>query len=207
MAFEKPLPEWNAAGEKPEQEVIDDGWQPGDKPPAEWWNWWMNATYEAMKEMRAGIESASPSGMIVMWSGTHSNIPTGWNLCDGNNGTPNLQDRFILGASSESEIGDTGGSHEVTLTEDEMPSHNHSGGTSTDGSHKHQLEMSSANVGDGYNFIAEGDTEYSDEITTTSAYVESAGNHQHSLNINSTGGDQPHENRPAFYKLAFIMKA
>src|SRR5690625_782038 len=50
-----------------------------------------------------------PGGIIVMWSGTHTDIPSGWLLCDGTNGTPDLRDRFILGATSESDIGDTGG--------------------------------------------------------------------------------------------------
>ncbi|MGY4689357.1 hypothetical protein [Salibacterium sp. K-3] len=142
-----------------------------------------------------------PSGVITMWSGTYSNIPSGWNLCDGNNGTPDLQDRFILGASSESEIGDTGGSHEVTLTEAEMPSHGHSGDTSTDGSHDHSIDVSIS--GSTYDMVG-GDAggEYD-----RSEYTDSAGSHSHSLNINSAGGDQAHENRPAFYKLAFIMKA
>ena len=39
-----------------------------------------------------------PSRGIIMWSGTAADIPTGWALCDGTNGTPNLTDRFVLGA-------------------------------------------------------------------------------------------------------------
>ena len=41
------------------------------------------------------------TGMIVMWSGTIANIPTGWALCDGNNSTPNLTDKFIVGAAAD----------------------------------------------------------------------------------------------------------
>ena len=40
-----------------------------------------------------------PVGGIIMWSGTTENVPAGWRLCDGNNGTPNLTDRFVIGAS------------------------------------------------------------------------------------------------------------
>lgn len=64
-----------------------------------------------------------PSGLICMWSG--SEIPSGWNLCDGTNGTPDLRDRFIVGSGSEYTIGETGGEKEHTLTTDEMPSHSH----------------------------------------------------------------------------------
>lgn len=96
-----------------------------------------------------------PSGGIVMWSGTIANIPAGWNLCDGTNGTPNLVDRFIVGSTSDSgathDIGDTGGTNSLTLAAGNIPSHthsfsattgeagshNHTGTTSTDGSHNH----------------------------------------------------------------------
>ena len=63
-----------------------------------------------------------PLGGIIMWSGT--TIPTGWALCNGSNGTPNLQDRFIVGAGSGYAVGATGGSANATLV-----SHNHTGTT------------------------------------------------------------------------------
>ena len=70
--------------------------------------------------------SGIPSGFIGMWSGATNTIPSGWVLCDGNNGTPNLQDRFVVGAGSSYSVDDTGGAASVTLTIDQMPSHNHS---------------------------------------------------------------------------------
>ena len=66
-----------------------------------------------------------PVGTIVLWSGTTSNIPTGWVLCNGSNGTPDLRDRFIVGAGSTYSVGATGGEASHTLTEDELPSHTH----------------------------------------------------------------------------------
>jgi len=82
-----------------------------------------------------------PSGIITMWSGAVSAIPSGWVICDGNNSTPNLTDRFIIHADADSggtfDVGDTGGSHTATplgsvgtsgahtLTTSEMPSHTH----------------------------------------------------------------------------------
>lgn len=50
-----------------------------------------------------------PSGVIVMWSGLLANIPAGWALCDGANGTPDLRDRFVKGAAAGQDPGATGG--------------------------------------------------------------------------------------------------
>jgi len=54
-------------------------------------------------------DSVIPSGVIVMWSGTTSDIPTGWVLCDGDNGTPDLTDRFVIGAGNLATPGASGG--------------------------------------------------------------------------------------------------
>ncbi len=70
--------------------------------------------------------SGIPSGFIGLWSGATNAIPSGWVLCDGNNNTPNLTDRFVVGAGSSYSVDDTGGAASVTLTIDQMPSHNHS---------------------------------------------------------------------------------
>ena len=69
-----------------------------------------------------------PTGVIVMWSGTTSNIPTGWLLCDGQNSTPDLRDKFIVGAGSTYNPAATGGSTSTashTLTVNEIPAHSH----------------------------------------------------------------------------------
>ena len=50
-----------------------------------------------------------PRGIITMWSGATNAVPSGWALCDGNNGTPNLKDRFIVGAGQSYGVGNTGG--------------------------------------------------------------------------------------------------
>lgn len=113
-----------------------------------------------------------PSGVIVMWSGTLASIPTGWALCDGTSGTPDLRDRFLVGAGNEYAVSDIGGEKEHTLTTNEMPSHTHSGGVMA------------------HHGAAPGDDGAIMTLNTTG----------------STGGDQPHENRPPYYALAFIMK-
>ena len=79
--------------------------------------------------------SAFVSGMIIIWSGAEAAIPSGWVICDGNNSTPNLRARFVMGGGSGSgySIGDTGGAASVTLTVNQIPSHSHTlnRGTST----------------------------------------------------------------------------
>lgn len=64
-----------------------------------------------------------PIGGIIAWSG--QTIPDGWAICDGNQGTPNLSGKFIMGSGNGHSLGDTGGQEEVTLTTNNMPSHKH----------------------------------------------------------------------------------
>lgn len=61
-----------------------------------------------------------PIGIIVIWHGSAATIPGGWSLCDGNNGTPDLRDRFIVGSGLTYDPADTGGSltHIHTFTGD-----------------------------------------------------------------------------------------
>jgi microcystin-dependent protein len=66
------------------------------------------------------------TGVIVMWSGSIATIPTGWVLCNGSSGTPDLRDRFIVGAGSTYAVAATGGSATSTLTSNELPAHTHS---------------------------------------------------------------------------------
>lgn len=58
--------------------------------------------------------SGLPAGVIVMWSGTLASVPSGWALCDGNAGTPDLRDRFIYGWTQGVDPGGTGGSTSYT---------------------------------------------------------------------------------------------
>lgn len=64
-----------------------------------------------------------PIGGIIAWSG--SLVPDGWAICDGNQGTPNLTGRFILGSGNGYELGDDGGQSEVTLHTNNLPAHKH----------------------------------------------------------------------------------
>jgi microcystin-dependent protein len=152
-----------------------------------------------------------PRGVIVMWSGSITSIPPGWALCDGGTytapdgtqvTTPNLKDRFIVGAGGSYSVGATGGEAFHTLTVNEIPSHSHAASCSTDGAHTHIYSkgqyVNNGQGGTGYGVWAA--TPYVDTATSSS------GAHSHTITIGSTGGGQPHENRPPYYALAFIMK-
>jgi len=87
--------------------------------------------------IHANLPSAFSSKMALLWTGTMANIPTGWQLCDGSNSTPNSKNKFIVGAGNTYATGATGGrktiaGHALTITQ--IPSHNHSyraGGSSS----------------------------------------------------------------------------
>lgn len=104
-----------------------------------------------------------PAGAILLWSGSIASIPSGWVLCDGLNSTPDLRDRFIVGAGSTYAVASTGGSASVTLAEAELPSHTHGAGnfaTGNSGTHTHTL----------------------------SGNTSSSGNHAHNGSTSNTGG-------------------
>jgi len=119
------------------------------------------------------------SGMIILWSGAANAIPTGFVLCDGNNSTPNLSGRFVVGydaSNGDYDVDDTGGAESVTLNVNQIPSHTHNllfGIGAFGGSSGAQTPRDSG---------------------TTSG------------RISNTGGGQSHENRPPYYALCYIMK-
>ena len=150
-------------------------------------------------------DSLFPSGGIIMWSGAINDIPVGWALCDGSNGTPDLRDRFIVGAGRDYSVGNTGGAKSVTLNIDQIPSHYHGSGSlsaNTAGSHNHGYEcpQSWVSVKSGSDSAA-----YAGTITNDTTRD---GSHSHIITgiTSSKGGGQAHENRPPYYALCFIMK-
>ena len=125
-----------------------------------------------------------PSGFIGLWSGAANAIPSGWYLCNGSNGTPDLRDRFVVGAGSGYSVGNTGGANTVTLSINEMPAHDHD--TDLD---PYRIVATGPN---GFGYISLG----------------GAGGYPGGmLNMQNTGGGQAHENRPPYYALCYIMKS
>lgn len=153
-------------------------------------------------------ENGVPKGGIMMWSGAINQIPTGWALCDGTNGTPNLKNRFIAGAGDTYTVGTTGGEAAHVLTAAEMPSHTHIQDAHahgiTDPGHAH---IPSINGGaSGTTRIRGGgpDNMYNQGLVNSNTTGISI-NNTIATNQN-TGGGAAHENRPPFYALAYIMK-
>lgn len=127
-----------------------------------------------------------PKGSIIMWSGSTDNIPEGFKLCEGGSfnhvSIPDLRGRFIVGYSDTdtdyNPIGNTGGEKTHTLTVNEMPSHQHT--------YQHVYEETGEVKHDGSNSIWHIKNE--------------------TYHTGNQGGGQPHENRPPYYVLAFIIK-
>ena len=143
---------------------------------------------------------AVPQGGIIMWSGAANAIPQGWALCDGANGTPNLRDRFVVGAGSATyPVGKTGGAASHTLTVNEMPSHTH-----PQNAHKHsELRVWTSNSDrSGQDNV---DPVRSSQSGSWSGIDGGETNDATATNQN-TGGDAAHNNLPPYYALCFIMK-
>ena len=96
----------------------------------------------------AGLSGLIPTGIITLWSGSIAAIPTGWVICNGSNSTPDLRDRFVVGAGSTYAVGATGGANTVTLDATMIPSHTHAitatGSTGTAGAHTHTFSGTSS---------------------------------------------------------------
>lgn len=146
-------------------------------------------------------------GEIIDWFGNPAAIPTGWAICDGTNGTPDLRGRMTVGYNPTDTdydtVGKTGGSKTVTLTEAQMPAHTHTGSTANAGAHTHNISLKGGES-DGGNSGRElrQNTELGIPKTVT---TDSQGNHTHTLTINNTGGGQAHENRPPFMAMLKLM--
>lgn len=123
------------------------------------------------------VDSAMPTGVILMWSGSIDTIPTGFALCNGMNGTPDLRDRFIIGAGGSYVAHTKGGTATVDL------SHTHAYSGTTDGSGSSGVYASAPGV----SVSAQNHTH------TYSGTTESAGNESTSI-------------LPPYYALCFIMK-
>jgi hypothetical protein len=175
------------------------------------------------------LNQAVPTGLIAMWAGV--SVPSGWFLCDGDNGTPDLRDRFIVGANTNKPLGTSGGttatssaglhSHSMTgagvhnhtgltgstvLTTDQIPAHTHTWSglyTSEDN-----------NFTAGTRYLKEGSTVQSGSFTETTSSVGGDQGHTHTIGQDGEhahalveAGTHTHTLTPPYYALAFIMKA
>lgn len=144
-----------------------------------------------------GSVSFLPIGSIIMWNG--SVAPTGWALCDGANGTPDLKNKFILGyESGTNTVGQVGGESTVTLTTGEIPAHTHG---INDPGHKHQTGLEDNNqivAGEDDTRLLKHTDNPTIQIDTTTV--------QTNITLQQTGGGGAHNNMPPYYVLAYIMR-
>lgn len=139
------------------------------------------------------IANGFPSGGIALWSGSSSSIPSGWYLCDGTNGTPNLVNRFVVGATSTYAVGATGGSADAVVV-----SHTHSI-TITDPGHTHTFGQGLGEE-DVQNPSTPGGAISNTGTTASATTGISASN-------STTGVSGTDANLPPYYALCYIMKA
>jgi hypothetical protein len=139
-----------------------------------------------------------PTGGILLWSGSIGSIPAGYVLCNGNNGTPDLRDRFIVGAGSTYAVDATGGSADAIL-----PTHTH-GATSvvTDPGHFHTFngEIGTLQTGDtgGQEWRGSGTSNAAIQNKVTGITV---------ATTNANAGVSPtNGNLPPYYALCYIQK-
>ena len=162
----------------------------------------------SLRLMRYSAESTSssvPQGSIIPWYGSPGNIPNGFALCDGKNGTPDLRDRFLVGAGNAYKLGDIGGENSVKLEATQIGNHYHAFG-SYDSNNGWLIRLPSYATfpmppgsgrawwngkGDWRGFQGPFATQSLDLVT--------------SLAI-STAAQEAHENRPPYYALHYIMK-
>ncbi|MCG8319176.1 MAG: hypothetical protein MI921_06715 [Cytophagales bacterium] len=184
----------------------------------------------------------TPPGGVIMFHGETSGVfdgsgkgvagtpYEGWAICNGQNGTPDLRGRFIVGVGRNEDpayagnttylMGGTGGEEKHTLTQPEMPAHNHnhpsmvnntdprSEGSTQVISHSHGLNYAgvSFNTTGSSEGILVSEDRRENLLTTRGLPAIRATSAALAFTITSNGGDQPHENRPPYYALAYIMR-
>lgn len=154
---------------------------------------------QALLSRGAGLSpqwgAAFVAGMIMIWSGSSASIPSGWVICDGTNSTPDLRNRFVVGAGSTYSVGGTGGSADAVVV-----SHTHSA-TVTDPGHSHQFYASEYT----------GSPPYAPDVehwngNRAYAYDGSSATTGISVSNSTTGVSGTNANLPPYYALCYIMK-
>jgi len=155
--------------------------------------------------------SVMPSGAIILWYGSIASIPTGWYLCDGANGTPDLRNKFVIGANADdvgaAKTNITGSATQTGGTKDAVVvSHTH---TLTDPGHLHAMNAdgravakrrgSDATIDGVSTRAAAEDADYSGSQNT--------GTQTTGITMSTDGVSGTNQNLPPYYALAYIMKA
>ena len=128
----------------------------------------------------------TPSGVISMWSGSIGSIPSGWLLCDGTSGTPDLTNSFVIGAGGTYAVDSIGGSADAVVV-----THGHD---ITDPGHVHSVQKS-PNAGSTYFSQSGAAASTQNSLSATTG-----------ITIDSEGVSGTNANLPPYYAIAYIMK-
>lgn len=165
-----------------------------------------NTTQIATTEfVTTAVTASFPVGGIIMWSGSIATIPSGWLLCNGTSGTPDLRNRFVVGAGSTYAVAATGGSADAIVV-----SHTHTATVSTTSLTGSITDQYASGGGNGSttgvfsqtNYQVDGDGGESRPGRT----IFFDGSHTHTVTNSSTGSSGTNANLPPYYALAYIMK-
>jgi hypothetical protein len=171
-------------------------------------------TYTTQVATTAFVHDVLPKGIIMLWSGSSASIPAGWALCNGSSSTPDLRDRFVVGAGTTYAVAATGGTANAVVV-----SHTHTKTISNAGSHNHYIAVNTINGSDpstnpnqpiARQKTSGGDSDYDMRSviggTANLGLTSTAGDHTHSLTIDSAGVSGTNQNLPPYYALCYIMK-
>jgi microcystin-dependent protein len=147
----------------------------------------------------AFVRDIIPTGLISLWSGSVASIPSGWLLCDGSSGTPDLRNRFIVGAGSTYAVAATGGSADAIVV-----SHTHTATSAvTDPGHTHNIQNQNQGTVDSELQSARGNGTNLYTVPTDSAFTGITV----ATTVASAGSSGTNANLPPYYALAYIMKS
>jgi hypothetical protein len=149
----------------------------------------------------AAAAAAFPVGGIILWSGSVASIPSGWALCNGSNGTPDLRNRFIVGAGSTYAVDATGGSADAIVV-----SHTHTAtSVVTDPGHNHTMDSPRQPNGG-----AIGGTSNTPATAPAGGNIPTTDSNTTGITVATTnasaGTSGTNANLPPYYALAYIMK-
>lgn len=163
------------------------------------------ATYDNLYGILGTVPAVSQpftTGMIILWSGSVGSVPSGWQLCNGQNGAPDLRDSFIVGAGNSYSVGQTGGSTDAIVV-----SHTHTAtSVVTDPGHFH-AESVSGGAGSVSGYVITPNQNWSSTALTPTHNTDSATTGVTVATTNqSTGTSGSGANLPPYYALAYIYK-
>lgn len=160
------------------------------------WLWNDFKRVDSLRNIQSRI--LPPGTNPQLYCGSVAAIPLGWKLCDGSHGTPNLSGQFIVGYDPNDEdynaIGNSGGAKEVSLSPDQNAPHGH---TVNDPGHTHSFVRNYGEVRGGKSDGTTAPRDGGSTLALNKAYT--------GISINSSGLGHPHENRPNYYTLAYII--